>query len=98
MPQTTPNSCTGSVDDIIDFYVSDSAEDCTLLCTDTAGCIAYTWWNQSTPFQNTCFLYAACDDLLPCTGCTTGIILVAHFSHLSVFLSILCFSLTYLAA
>ena len=34
--------------------------------------VTYTWFNSSTPFANSCFLYASCNEEIPCYGCVTG--------------------------
>ena len=72
VPETLAGACAGSVDDIIDQDTTENVEDCAQFCHDTPGCNAYTWYDESTPFATSCFLYGSCDEQLPCSGCITG--------------------------
>jgi len=71
-PENLTGACAGSVDDVLDSGTTDSFEDCEQFCHDTLGCNVYTWYDQSTPFSRSCFLYELCTEEIPCTGCSTG--------------------------
>ena len=67
------SSCAASADDILDQATLPNLDECSQFCFDSSDCNAYTWWNESTPFQKTCFLYGTCDEQVPCYGCSSGI-------------------------
>jgi len=72
VPEDLSGACAGSIDDVVDTATTETVEECLQFCHDTLGCNAYTWYNSSTPFANSCFLYASCNEEIPCYGCATG--------------------------
>ena len=72
MPESLVGACAGNVDDILAQDTADNVGECSQFCHDTEGCNAFTWFNESTPFSKSCFLYANCDTQVPCSGCDTG--------------------------
>ena len=72
VPENITGACEGSIDDVIDTATTETVKECFQFCHDTLGCNAYTWFNSSTPFANICFLYASCNEEIPCYGCVTG--------------------------
>ena len=71
-PENLTGACAGNIEDVLDSGIADTFEDCEQFCHDTLGCNVYTWYNQSTPFSQSCFLYESCEEEIPCTGCSTG--------------------------
>ena len=71
-PENLTGACAGSVDDVLDSGTTDTFEDCEQFCHNTLGCNVYTWYDGSTPFSRSCFLYESCEEEIPCTGCSTG--------------------------
>jgi hypothetical protein len=71
-PENLTGACAGSVEDVLDSGATETFEDCEQFCHDTLGCNVYTWYDQSTPFSRSCFLYESCTEEIPCTGCSTG--------------------------
>ena len=71
-PENLTGACAGSVEDVLDSGATDTFEDCEQFCHDTLGCNVYTWYDASTPFSRSCFLYESCTEEIPCTGCSTG--------------------------
>jgi len=72
MPESLAGACAGSVDDILAQDTAENVEECSQFCYDTEGCNAFTWYDETTPFSKSCFLYALCDTLVSCFGCSTG--------------------------
>ena len=72
LPKTVDGACVGDYNDILDVGPADSVQECQKFCLDTNGCEAYTWWDNTTSFINTCFLYRGCQDQCPCDGCASG--------------------------
>jgi len=68
--QSVEGACVG--EDILDVGTADSVEDCTQFCLKTDGCEAYTWWDNTSLFINTCFLYGGCKTRGDCEGCVSG--------------------------
>ena len=72
MSQSLFGACAESADDILAQDTTDNVDECSQFCHDTVGCNAFTWFNESTPFANSCFLYSDCDTQVPCYGCSSG--------------------------
>jgi len=72
MPESLVGACAGSVDDILAQDTAENVEECSQFCYDTEGCNAFTWYDETTPFSKSCFLYAVCDTKDSCSGCSTG--------------------------
>ena len=72
LPQSLDGACVGDYDEILDVGPAGSIQECRQFCYEIDGCQAYTWWDNTTSFINTCFLYGACQTQLPCAGCESG--------------------------
>ena len=68
--QSVEGACVG--EDILDVGTTDSIEECRQFCLKTDGCKAYTWWDNTSLFINTCFLYGGCKTRRDCEGCVSG--------------------------
>ena len=70
--QTLDGACVSEL--ILDYKRAYSFEECRLFCMDYGVCDGYTWWDNTTSFVNTCFLYGFddCSELQPCDGCYSG--------------------------
>ena len=72
VPENLTGACAESSDDVVDTATTETVEECFKFCHETLGCNVYTWYNSSTPLANSCFLYASCNEEIPCYGCVTG--------------------------
>ena len=64
--------CDTDPENVMDEVLTSSDEECHNACTDTTGCMGYTWFHQSTVLPNYCFLYSECADIRSCVGCSGG--------------------------
>ncbi len=73
---TLPTKFIGNCDtnpwNIIDELLTLSVEDCQKVCSDTDGCLGYSWFDETTAFQNYCFLYSECSQVKLSAGCSGG--------------------------
>ena len=51
---------------------ANNVEECIEFCAEKEGCQAYTWWDNTSAFINTCFLYGSCSNQVECKGCVSG--------------------------
>ena len=73
VPDMLYGGCVGGANDFVDVAVTETAKACYEFCLATEDCDAYTWWNTTSLFVNTCFLYSSCDEQQSCHGgCTSG--------------------------
>ncbi len=72
LPTRFIGNCDTDPDNIIDELSTASAEDCHKACTDTDGCMGYTFFDETTVFENFCFLYSECLEVKSCDGCSGG--------------------------
>ena len=72
LPQSVDGACAAEYDDILDVGPADSFEECKQLCGEKEGCQAYTWWDNTSAFINTCFLYGGCTNQVECHACFSG--------------------------
>ena len=72
LPQSVDGACVGEYNDILDVGPADNVEECMKFCLETDSCEAYTWWDNTSSFINTCFLYRGCKTQGECEGCTSG--------------------------
>jgi hypothetical protein len=70
--QSGDGACSAEYDDILDVGPDDNEEECIEFCLRTDGCEAYTWWDNTSAFINTCFLYGSCSNQVKCKGCVSG--------------------------
>jgi hypothetical protein len=35
-------------------------------------CAFYTWFGEGNPLQTMCFLFSSCDEVVACSGCSSG--------------------------
>ena len=74
LPQQIEGSCVETDAEILGHGPAESLVECIHLCAETDDCFAYTWFNDTTTFPNTCFLFEKCETTLPCYGCASGAI------------------------
>ena len=72
LPQSLDGACVGEYNDILDVGPADSVAECRQFCAVKYGCEAYTWWDSTSSFINTCFLYRDCMQQSTCNGCVSG--------------------------
>ena len=72
LPHSLDGACVGEYNDILDVGPADNIEECMKFCFETDGCQAYTWWDNTSSFLNTCFLYGGCEAQGECEGCVSG--------------------------
>ena len=72
LPHSLDGACVGEYNDILDVGPADNIEECMKFCFETDGCEAYTWWDNTSSFLNTCFLYGGCEAQGECEGCVSG--------------------------
>jgi len=72
LPHSLDGACVGEYNDILDVGPADNIEECINFCLETNDCEAYTWWDNTSSFINTCFLYGVCDNQRECEGCVSG--------------------------
>ncbi len=72
LPTKFSGNCDTDSGNVIDTISTLSAEDCHKVCIETDGCMAYTWFDETTAFKNYCFLYSECSEYKPCAGCNGG--------------------------
>ena len=68
--QAVEGACVG--EDILNVRPADKVQECRQFCLETDGCEAYTWWDNTSLFINTCFLYGGCETQGECEGCVSG--------------------------
>ena len=71
-PTRFNGNCDTDPENFIALMSTPSAEDCHSACTDTDGCMGFTWFDGSSIFQNYCFLYSECSTVESCVGCSGG--------------------------
>lgn len=69
IPLPGGGACAGDFDHILAEANADTAAECVNKCENTEGCIYITWFNASSIFANTCFMFNTCDDVRPCDDC-----------------------------
>ena len=62
-------ACAGDFDHILGEASANSSAVCVGLCEQTDECSYITWFNASSIFENTCFMYSTCDEVRPCDDC-----------------------------
>ena len=73
-PCTISGGCVADDHNVLDAIpdIAD-ADQCKNICSETEGCVAYTFVEENHVFSHFCVLYTSCDDVDPaCTECTTG--------------------------
>ena len=59
-------------DNLLDFQMATSLEECRQRCQDNSKCQFLTFYDsQSLPFQNECFLFKSCEEREVCDGCVS---------------------------
>jgi len=46
--------------------------ECKNVCQELLDCEFYTWFGESNPLQTMCFLFSSCDEVVACSGCSSG--------------------------
>jgi len=70
--QSVDGACSAEYDDILDVGPANTVEECIEFCAEKEGCQAYTWWDNTSAFINTCFLYGSCSNQVECHACFSG--------------------------
>ena len=67
-------ACNIDTSEPITFLTTNSSDSCYQACVGADGCVSYTWYNRLTTIPYYCFLYGKCSDVIPCLGCSSGIL------------------------
>ena len=67
--------CEGSNDNLVDFAITTSWQECSLLCLNSTDCSAFSFYGPNSDVipHNSCFLYSDCETKHPCMDCVIGI-------------------------
>ncbi len=70
--ENVAGGCTGEADHIIDEVTATNVQDCWMSCVQEPQCTSFTWFNQSSMFKETCFLFSSCSEVQDCIRCLSG--------------------------
>jgi len=59
-------------DNLLDVFPSTSEMACKTLCQEFTDCEFYSWFNSSNPIGDECYLFSTCNQVVACSGCSTG--------------------------
>ena len=72
MPTQFNGTCHTDAANVIEVSQEFTVNACHLLCSETDGCMGYTWYDETTSLEYYCFLYSECSEVKPSAGCFGG--------------------------
>ena len=72
MPTQFNGTCHTDAANVIEVSQEFTVNACHLLCSETDGCMGYTWYDETTSLEYYCFLYSECSEVKPSAGCSGG--------------------------
>ena len=67
--------CERSNENLVDFAITTTWQECSLLCLNSSECSAFTFYGQNSDVlpHNSCFLFSDCRTEAPCNDCVIGL-------------------------